>query len=124
MVKVTTDTRRLNNIIQNTGRNTRQMIKAIGFQVEAIAKMKAPVDTGALRNSIYVATNESNNPPLEATEVLPTPEGDAVIVGPSVEYAIYQELGTSFFSPQPFLEPAVREVERQLEESARMLLNE
>lgn len=124
MTKVTTDTRRLNSIIENTGRNTRQMIKAIGFQVEALSKMKAPIDTGALRNSIYVATSESNSPPLEATEVLPNPTNDSVYIGPSVEYGIYQELGTSFMSPQPFMLPAIREVERQLEEPARILLNE
>lgn len=123
-MKVTTDTRRLNSIIQNTGRNTQQMLKAIGFQIEAKAKMKAPIDTGALRNSIYVADQDNNNPPFESDETLPNPPTNSVYVGPSVEYAIYQELGTSFMSPQPFMIPALREVERDLEQSARMLLNE
>ena len=124
MNKVTTDTRRLNALITNTGRNTRQMLKAIGFQVEAIAKMKAPIDTGALRNSIYVATKEENNSPVNSEETLPNPPNNSIYVGPSVEYAIYQELGTSFMPPQPFMLPALREVERQLEEQARVLLNE
>jgi HK97 gp10 family phage protein len=124
MAKVTTDTIRLNAIIDNTGRNTKQMLKAIGFQIEAKSKMKAPIDTGALRNSIYMATEEDNSPPFESDETLPNPPKDSINVGPSVEYAIFQELGTSFSSPQPFMTPALREVERELEQSARILLNE
>lgn len=123
--KVFTDTSNLNRLISRIPGNRAKVVKSIAFQVEAIAKMKAPVDTGALRNSIYTATSESNTPPTEATEQLPTPDNEVTaFVGPSVEYGIYQELGTSFFSAQPFLLPALREVERQLESHARVLVNE
>lgn len=37
------------------------------------------------------------------------------VVGPTVEYGIYQELGTSNMPPQPFLFPAAREVNRELD---------
>lgn len=123
-MKVFTDTTRLNQLINQINPNSEAFIKAIGFQIEALAKMKAPIDTGALRNSIYTATTTSNNPPLQAEEVLPNPPKQSVYVGPSVEYAIYQELGTSVMEAQPFMIPALREVERQLEQHARILINE
>ncbi len=114
--RVTIDTTRLNNLIARSGRNNRQFIKSVGFAVEALAKMKAPVDTGALRASIYTRTNESNPLADSSTEQLPEPTSrDSVVVGPTVEYAIYQE-----FSGQAFLIPALREIERQLEANPRM----
>lgn len=39
--------------------------------------------------------------------------GDTLyIVGPTVEYAIYQERGTSAIEARPFMAPAAREVQR------------
>lgn len=123
-VKVFTDTTNLNRLISRIPGNKRQLVKSVAFQVEALAKMKAPVDTGALRNSIYTSLKDDNNPPSESTETLPTPDTDVkAFVGPSVEYAIYQELGTSFMEAQPFLLPALREVERQLEGHAKVMTN-
>lgn len=125
MNRVYTDTRNLNHLIVRIPANKRQLVKSVAFQVEALAKMKAPVDTGALRNSIYTSLQSTNNPPSEATETLPTPDNDVTaFVGPSVEYAIYQELGTHAMQAQPFLLPALREVERQLENHARILIND
>lgn len=125
MNRVYTDTRNLNRLIDRIPANKRQLVKSVAFQVEALAKMKAPVDTGALRNSIYTSIRDSNNPPTEATESLPTPDNEVTaFVGPSVEYAIYQELGTHIMSAQPFLLPALREVERQLENHTRILVND
>lgn len=123
--KVFTDTRRLNRLIGQIPGRTRDRIKAVAFQVEALSKMKSPVDTGSLRNSIYVAMKNENNPPVEATEKLPEPKDlTTAFIGPSVEYAIYQELGTSQMDPQPFMLPALREVERQLEQHFRSIADE
>lgn len=68
-------------------------VRAAGARIERDAKAAAPVDTGNLRNSIH-ATN--------------TGGGDTVSVevSTSVNYAIYQELGTSRMAPHPFLFPA------------------
>lgn len=64
------------------------------LDVEAAAKTSAPVDTGALRNSIQgERTGEFSG-----------------IVAPNVDYAIYVELGTRHMSAQPFLTPAADEV--------------
>lgn len=72
------------------------------LMVERDAKIKAPVNKrrglgGRLRSSITHKTENfgSNNP--------------AAIVGTNVEYAKFQEFGTSKFPAQPFLYPALIE---------------
>lgn len=65
-------------------------LEAIGLQVEGYAQLLAPVDTGRLRNSITHIVN-----------------GDSVVIGTNVEYAVYQEFGTSKMKAQPYLKPAV-----------------
>lgn len=65
-------------------------LEAIGQQAEGYAKLLAPVDTGRLRNSISH-----------------TADDDAAYIGTNVEYAAYQELGTSRTAAQPYLRPAV-----------------
>ena len=122
MNRVITDTTNLNRLLSSIDPDTEKAIKTIAFQVEALAKIKAPVDTGALRSSIYVSLKSSNTPPTSSEESLPTPKDNlTAYIGPSVEYAIYQELGTRSMDPQPFLVPALREVERQLEDYFRSL---
>ena len=93
--------------------------------VENDAKLKCPVDTGALRSSI-------------TSEV----EGDVGMVGTNVEYAPYVEFGTGLFSskgdgrtdvpwryrtadgkwhttsgqqPQPYLQPALQQNKTRIE---------
>ena len=123
--RVFTDTRNLNNLIRRLPQRARDRVRAVAFQVEALAKMKAPVDTGSLRNSIYTSLRDENNPPEVATEVLPNPDSElTAFVGPSVEYGIYQELGTSTMDAKPYLLPALRQVEQQLEEHFRNIADE
>lgn len=55
-------------------------LERIGSQAEGYAKDLTPVDTGRLRNSITYAVDNNEN---------------AVYIGTNVDYAIYQELGTS-----------------------------
>lgn len=55
-------------------------LEACGMVAETYAKQGAPVDTGRLRNSIAHAVVESEK---------------AAYIGSNVEYAPYQELGTS-----------------------------
>lgn len=63
-----------------------------GAIVENYAKQDAPVDTGRLRNSI---SHEMEN-------------NDTVDIGTDVEYAIYQEIGTSRVKEKRFLTNGVR----------------
>ena len=65
-------------------------LEKVGLTAEGYAKMKCPVDTGRLRNSI---THEVNN--------------ETVYIGTNVEYAAYVEMGTVNTRAQPFLRPAV-----------------
>lgn len=110
----------LDEIIKNLGVNTSQAVRATAFAIEGKAKKNAPVDTGALANSIYVRVGGqpaempvmTKPRQIEAAEgkrvELPEPENNSTAhVGPSVEYALYQELGTNDMAAHPFLGPAV-----------------
>jgi HK97 gp10 family phage protein len=112
------DTSGINRILRNLPGNRDRLVRRIAFEVEARAKQKAPVDTGALRASIYTRTGREGAPPAVMTEAerveLPAPEDGVAHVGPSVEYGAYQELGTSSNAPQPYLGPAVAEVRADL----------
>lgn len=55
-------------------------LEAIGLDAEGTAAQKAPVDTGRLKDSISHAV---------------VPSEKAVYIGTNVEYAPYQEFGTS-----------------------------
>lgn len=55
-------------------------LEAVGLDAEGVAAGKAPVDTGRLKDSISHAVIESEK---------------AVYIGTNVEYAPYQEYGTS-----------------------------
>ncbi len=50
---VTLDTRELDNLIKKEPERAARIIKSTAFRVESYAKHRAPVDTGALKNSIY-----------------------------------------------------------------------
>lgn len=85
---------RLEELKKELRPRAKQLIRAAAFEVQGKAQVNAPVDTGALKNSI------------EATEV-----GIYtwwVIVG--VDYGAFVELGTSRMAAQPYLTPAVEEV--------------
>jgi hypothetical protein len=129
------DTRVLDAIIRNLDGNVANAVAKAAFAIEGRAKLKAPVDTGALRASIYVSFKRSSgfdDAKASATQrsqrkngagvirplkdenfvQLPTPQDDATAyVGPSVEYGAGVELGTSTRAGTPYLLPAVREVE-------------
>jgi len=69
------------------------MVKAC-LLVERDAKKNCPVDTGRLRSSI------TNRMEIEDKQLIG-------IVGTNVEYAPYQEFGTSKMAAHPFLFPAL-----------------
>ena len=113
-------------VLNATDEGIERALEAIGIQVENYAKMKCPVDTGLLRNSITHAvggkspetTTYSSNNTHASTEktkkagpagnpVNPTKTGSysgtapnekAVFVGSNVEYAAYVEVGTQIHS--------------------------
>jgi HK97 gp10 family phage protein len=108
------DTRRLNQILRDLPGNAAEAVRTTAFAVESKAKQKAPVDTGALRASIYTATNRTGGT-SPGNQTLPQPNDPLTAnVGPSMDYAPHVELGTNRSAAQPYLVPAVREVENDL----------
>ena len=91
--KVVVDTRRLDQLSREMQELAQHVIDKTAFDTKAGAQERAPVDTGALKNSIEVKTGKLH---------------DDVFVG--VEYGIYQELGTRKMRAHPFLVPALEAV--------------
>lgn len=94
------NTQILDAIMRDLDFNTDQVLSSIAFQVEAQAKPLAPVDTGALVNSIHTDRQAKN----------------LYWVADGVEYGIYQELGTSRMAAHPFMVPAVDQVARYIDD--------
>lgn len=126
------DTRVLDAIIKNLSGNVANAVAKAAFSVEARAKIKAPVDTGALRASIYASLQNggrgteamgearARNPEVE-THPLPVPtDNHTAYIGPSVEYGAAIELGTVRRAGTPYLQPALRETE---DEFRKLLAN-
>lgn len=121
-VDVQINTGRLNRILRSLAGNRREAVAKLALEVETQAKANIVqqdiVDTGALLNSVYTelpgannfaaakAAVESRNPDAVVAQ-LPAAADDEAHVGPSVEYAIYHEFGTSKMGARPYLGPAV-----------------
>lgn len=77
------------------GARTAAAIRKTAHDIEADAKGFAPVDTGFLRNSISTTISGDGR----FGEI-------AAVIGPTAEYGIYQEVGTSKMPAHPYLAPA------------------
>lgn len=78
------------------GHRASQVIRKTAADIEATAKQFAPVDTGALRNSIgHDITGDGRFGQVEAE------------IGPTVEYGAYVEFGTSRQAPAAYMGPAL-----------------
>lgn len=71
-----------------------KFVTKLAIKVESGAKRRSPVDTGRLRSSITHELGHSGTI-IEAH------------IGTNVNYAIFQELGTSRMRAHPFLRPAL-----------------
>jgi HK97 gp10 family phage protein len=93
----------------------RKTVKAAAFKIERGAKQRAPVDTGFLRNSIYVKTETDSDNRVSGAEAFPEvdiPEHNAAYIAVGARYGIFVEYGTSRMGAQPFFTPAI-EAERE-----------
>lgn len=79
----------------------RDGLAILGQIAETEAKNLAPVDTGNLRRSITHVVERDRR-------------GWVMRYGTNVRYAIFQEIGTRFHPPQPFLRPALEALRRFL----------
>jgi HK97 gp10 family phage protein len=96
--------RALLTITQEGRRTVQREVMRSALKVQAGAKVRCPVDTGRLRNSIAVEIQD---------------EGLSALVGTNVEYAPFVEFGTSRQRPQPYLFPAYEEEHPQFVERLR-----
>lgn len=76
------------------GTEAASAVRVTALSVERDAKVFAPVDTGFLRNSIGHDFHDTDSA-YEAE------------IGPTAEYAYFQEFGTSRMAPRAFLGPAL-----------------
>jgi HK97 gp10 family phage protein len=130
MNNIVIDTKEVDRVAANLGKNRDDIMRIIGFDIESAAKPLAAVDTSAMRNSIYTETPEGNtfdvadsnakgaNQNVETIQH-PKPEKGFVNVGPSVNYASFVELGTSRQAAQPFLTPAAESVAQKFNSGER-----
>lgn len=77
-------------------------VRKTAADVEADAKLLAPVDTGFLRNSIGTDMREDSG-------------GVEAEIGPTAEYGAHVEYGTSRAAPQAYLGPAFDRHAHELE---------
>ncbi len=82
----------LGSVLKATNEQLARAAMTIGMMAESYAKQLCPVDTGNLRNSITHTTEDN---------------GHTVVIGTSVEYAPYVELGTRRMKGRPYLRPAI-----------------
>lgn len=117
---VVIDTKKLDALIAKSPEMVDKAIVATAFDVAGLAAEFAPLQTGALKASIFVKTHSSNgfsaaesaasgmNPEAEIHDPTPdTPPLMTAYVAPGMNYAAYQEFGTSRMPAHPFLTPAV-----------------
>lgn len=106
-------------------------LEAIGAKAAGYAFMLAPADTGRLRNSLTWATKKTegrsfsyadDNGVRYSYEIGNGVDKDSVYVGTNVEYAVYQEMGTSKIDAQPYLKPAVENHREEYVKIARRFL--
>lgn len=81
---------RIPQVSAQVRRRAEQVVAKAALDIEAQAKMRAPVDTGLLKNSIHVEPRS----PLERN------------VSSPVHYSVYQEFGTRHMAAQPYMTPA------------------
>ena len=92
------DTAKLDKMAAEAKPKASQIVRSYGGMITSEAVKRAPVDTGALINSI--TANSKLVEPLTYR------------IQDGVEYGIFQELGTRIMAAHPFLFPAL-EVYRQ-----------
>ena len=110
---------KLENLTAALAERILDVVKYTALEAEAAAKMSAPFDTGALRNSIYLVTPEHSgyeaaaaaaaaaNPKATLFPSLEPSHDLEALLAVGVNYGTYLEYGTSRAGAQPFFIPAV-----------------
>jgi len=105
-IKIVLNTKKLDGLPDEVRQNAAIILDKAARHIEATAKDLAPVDTGALKNSIGVRS----------------PEKLVRIIHDGMTYGVDQEYGTSRFAAQPFMTPAFEAERGRLESAWRELI--
>jgi len=95
-VKVKVNMKRLEALQNGLGPKAGAVLDKTAIDVEAGAKERAPVDTGALRSSLHTEK----------------PDTFKRIIADGVNYGVFNEYGTHKMGARPFLTPAVEIVRK------------
>ena len=90
---ITIDTSILDKMTADMKPKARGIVNKYGIAIAGDAAKRAPLDTGALRNSILAASQMISDMTYRIQD--------------AVDYGIFQELGTSKMAAQPFIVPAI-----------------
>lgn len=126
--KVVLNTARLTGLYSRLTPKARAAVQDAAEDMRDRASQLAPRDTGSLAASLYVATPDGSDYSQRASaaralnsrativsEVTPdqvlslggeSGKGFIAVVGIAVEHGVFNELGTRFMAPQPFMVPA------------------
>ena len=88
------------------------VVRIAAFAVERKGKEKSPVDTGANRDSIFVA------------EVDDIGGGPAYRVGPTTEYGPHLEFGTFKMPARPYMVPALESETPRMKEAITQIMKD
>lgn len=98
---------------KRTVERSKIVIKKVAADIESNAKQIVPVDFGNLRNSI----GHSDMRLLSADHMV-------VDIGPTADYGLYVELGTSRQAPQAYMGPSADRFTPQFEQAMEQLGSE
>lgn len=125
---ITIDTTALDNLIVQTPIRAKNIIRKTAFYTQGQMMGYAAVETGAMKNSIAVVMKDQSTlgsaqsaaqslrPGVQVYSIPVPGEEEAASIGPTVEYAIYVEFGTSRHAAQPFVVPGANDGEKMLVE--------
>lgn len=87
-----------------------KIVRAAAFELQGLARVYAPVDTGNLRASISVGHPSGRS--LQVNDI-------EAQIGPTAEYGAYVEFGTSRMGGRPYMTPAAEAVVPAFEQRVR-----
>lgn len=135
MAKISDD--RTEEVNEEITRALERAFTVIGLEASGYASALAPHDTGRLRNSItyavnghstaiksYSADDKESKTYFYSGTVSNGTKDRGVTIGTNVEYAPYQEFGTSKMKASPFLRPAIENHLNEYENVIRTELGE
>jgi len=129
IITVRVDTANIGKLIAQLSAKSQEAVNETAATIQSRASQMAPKDTTSLAESIYVNNGEQSDyaartgrarnvnrdviileeirPEFSITLFGSSDQGYSAVVGVAAAHGVYQEYGTRFMGPQPFLTPSV-----------------